>query len=550
MSTERSLAAGPTLGERASLLLLSLTSNVLALALPLALLQVYDRIVPNQAQGTAAVLFSAVLVALLADGFLRYVRFRTLAHIGARFEFASTERLVERLFDAKLAELRDVGAGRLRSAITALSQSRELYTGQGLLPFFDAPFGALFLLLVWYLGGSLVLVPLAILLLLGVAALWSGKRHRRSLTDLAAAEQQRTGLIGEAFAGLESHKTLGLAGPLFQRFVDTEGRRAEATQRSERLSGLFTDLSQIGSQAATLAIALFGSLIVLGGDMTTGGLAACSILGGRGIGALLGMLGALSRRQAAHAAEEQVARLLSLTPRDEAAPAAIVAGSGPLGLRFADVGVRRAGVEINGLSGEIRPGSIVALGLQRRAESELLLQCAAGLELPDAGRIELLPGDGADRPGPLPVQSAFVPARPALFAGSILDNLSLFDRRLRSRARELSAQIGLAEIADRLPRGLRTEVGYETLPVLPAGAVKRIGIVRALIREPGLLALQSPGRWLDADGVARLQAMLQARRGTMTVLLATGDQKLIDLADTELRAADGRLEIAPRRSQA
>jgi ABC-type protease/lipase transport system fused ATPase/permease subunit len=143
-----------------------------------------------------------------------------------------------------------------------------------------------------------------------------------------------------------------------------------------------------------------------------------------------------------------------------------------------------------------------------------------------------------------------VPARPALFAGSILDNLSLFDRRLRPLARELSAEIGLTEIADRLPRGLRTEVGYETLPVLPAGAVKRIGIVRALIREPGLLALQSPGRWLDADGVARLQALLEARRGTMTVLLATGDQKLIDLADTQLRVGDGRIEITPRGSQA
>jgi ABC-type bacteriocin/lantibiotic exporter with double-glycine peptidase domain len=550
MSEGTLAAAGPTSGERTNLFVLSLTSNVLALALPLALLQVYDRIVPNQAQGTAEVLFSVVLVALLADGFLRFVRFRTLAHIGARFEFASTERLVERLFGARLAELRDVGAGRLRSAISALSQSRELYTGQGLLPFFDAPFGVIFLLLVWYLGGSLVLAPIAILVLLGIAALWSGRRQRKGLTDLAAAEQDRTGLIGEAFAGLETHKTLGLAGPLFQRFADVEARRADATQRTERSSGLFTDLSQIGSQAGTLAIALFGSLVVLRGDMTTGGLAACSILGGRGIGALLGMLGALSRRQAARAAEEQVARLLTLTPRDEAAPAAIVAGHGPLGLRFNDVSVRRPGAEVSSINGEIRPGAIVALDLERRADMELLLQAAAGLELPDEGTIELLPGDGADRSGPLPMQAAFVPARPALFAGSILDNLSLFDRRLRTRARELSAEIGLTEIADRLPRGLRTEIGYETLPVLPEGAIKRIGICRALIREPGLLALQSPGRWLDSDGVARLTAMLDARRGTMTVLLATGDQKLIDLADTELRAADGRIQIQPRRSPA
>lgn len=548
--SEKTITAGPTAGERTHLLLLSLTSNVLALALPLALLQVYDRIVPNQAQGTAAVIFTAVLIALLADGFLRYVRFRSLARIGARFEFARLKELVDRVFGARLAELRDVGTGRLRTAVSALSQSRELYTGQGLLPFFDAPFGAVFLVLVWYIGGNLVLVPIAILAFLGIAALWSGRKHRRSLTAVAAAEQERASLISETFAGLESLKTLGLGGPLFGRFVGAEQRRALASQRSERQGGLFTDLSQIGSQAATLAIALAGSLIVLSGEMTTGGLAACSILGGRGIGALLGMLGAISRRQAALAAEEQVARILALTPRAEDATAGVPAGSGPLGLRLREATANRPGAGITHLSGEIRPGSIVAVALDRRADAELLLQCATGLEQIDAGDLEMLPGDGAERHGPLSAHAAFVPARPALFAGTILDNLSLFDERLRPRARALADEIGLTAIADRLPRGLLTEVGYEALPNLAAGTVKRIGIVRALVRKPGLLALQSPGRWLDADGVARLCALLEVRRGTMTVLLATGDQKLIDLADSEIRAAGDSIEITPRRGKA
>lgn len=274
MATSESLSIGPTLGERGSLLALSLASNVLALALPLALLQVYDRIVPAQAQGTAVVLFSVVLLALLADGFLRYVRFRTLAHIAARFEFTSTQRLIDRVFSAKLSALTKIRSGRLRAAISALSQSRELYTGQALLPFFDAPFGVIFLLFVWYMGGYLVLVPIIILVLLGSVALWSGRQHRRSLSALALAEQERSSLFSETFAGLESYKMLGLSGPLFNRFTHVETDRAAADSRCERLGGLFTDLSQIGSQAATIAIALFGGLIVLQGEMTTGGLAA------------------------------------------------------------------------------------------------------------------------------------------------------------------------------------------------------------------------------------------------------------------------------------
>ncbi|MCF8005730.1 MAG: hypothetical protein K9L32_16280, partial [Chromatiaceae bacterium] len=313
--TDMSLRAGPTWGEHGSLLGLSVASNILALALPLALLQVYDRIIPNQAQGTAVVLFSVVLIALLADGFLRYVRFRTLAHIAARYEFASTQGLIERIFSAKLSALMQVRSGRLRAAISALSQARELYTGQGLLPFFDAPFGIIFLLFVWYIGGTLVLVPIAILLLLGLVALWSGRQHRRSLVALASAEQERSSLFSEAFAGLESYKMLGLAGPLFRRFYAVEADRATADQASERLGGLFTDLSQTGSQAATIAIALLGSLIVLQGEMTTGGLAACSIIGGRGIGALLGLVGAISRPEAARAADEQVGSILALSPQ-------------------------------------------------------------------------------------------------------------------------------------------------------------------------------------------------------------------------------------------
>ena len=548
---DASLTAGPTLGERTSLLALSVASNILALALPLALLQVYDRIVPNQAQGTAVVLFSAVLVALLADGFLRYVRFRTLAHIAARYEFASTQRLVERIFGAKLSALMKVRSGRLRAAVAALSQARELYTGQGLLPFFDAPFGVIFLLFVWYIGGGLVLVPIAILILLGVVALWSGRQHRRSLVALASAEQERSSLFSEAFGGIESHKMLGLAGPLFQRFYQVEAQRAKADQRSERLGGLFTDLSQTGSQAATIAIALFGSLIVLQGEMTTGGLAACSILGGRGIGSLLSLVGALSRRQVAHAADEQVASILALAPQELASAAPSDADSGPLGIRFNDLTLARPGATLTHVSGEIPPGMIVALELDRRADAELLLQAVTGLEEPDSGGIELTRGDGTERSEPLSAHTAFVPARPVVFAGSLLDNVSLFDKGLRAPARELSNEIGLTAIADRLPKGLRTDVGYETLPALPLGAIKRAAIARALIRQPGLLALQSPGRWLDVEGIGRLREMLEARRGSMTILLATGDQKLLDAADMlmTIDPATGRLQLTARRGQ-
>ena len=205
------------------------------------------------------------------------------------------------------------------------------------------------------------------------------------------------------------------------------------------------------------------------------------------------MIGAISRREVAHAADEQVASILALAPQERALAGPTVDGSGPLGIRFNDLTLIRPGASLTGVSGEIPPGVIVALELDRRADAELLLLAVTGLEEPDSGSIELTLGDNTERSEPLSAQTAFVPARPVLFAGSLLDNISLFDKGFRPPARELAGEIGLTAIADRLPKGLRTEVGYETLAPLPLGAIKRTAIARALIRQPGLLALQSPG---------------------------------------------------------
>ena len=124
---------------------LSLLSNILGLALPLSLIQVYDRIIPNQALGTAAVLFSAVLIALLLDGLARFARSAIFARIGSAEEHRLSLRVARHVLAMPREEFRRMGAGRIDGLFATVARSREVLEGRTLMGLFDAPFALAFL---------------------------------------------------------------------------------------------------------------------------------------------------------------------------------------------------------------------------------------------------------------------------------------------------------------------------------------------------------------------------------------------------------------------
>lgn len=315
---------------RAWIVGLSLLSNILGLALPLALIQVYDRILANQAIGTALILFAAVLVAIVLDGMTRFARSALFSRLGSVAEYNLSISVARQVLSMRRDQLKRFGAGHIEELFAAVSRSRDVLVGQSLLALFDAPFAIIFLILVWFLGGVVVVAPLAVVAVIGALALYAALRHSGAAADAFKARAAHKSLLMEGAARNEMFRTRGIAGELMARLRRTEIAAAEASERSERQAAALMDLTQVAGIAAAVSILAVGAHEALQGNMTTGAIAACLILGQRAVSALVGVVSGLARRQTAVAAHRQLRRALQ-TKRALPAHETVSRDDGPLG---------------------------------------------------------------------------------------------------------------------------------------------------------------------------------------------------------------------------
>ncbi|UPY37015.1 ABC transporter transmembrane domain-containing protein [Sediminicoccus sp. KRV36] len=509
------------------MLLISVASNLLALILPLALLQVYDRILPAAEYGTALSLFILVGVAILLDGVLRLARARAVARASILADYRENMGLAHALLASEPLRLATTDKSARRAAFDAVSRARAASGPAARLPLFDLPFAAIFLALVWFIGGQLVLLPLLILALFALLAAGLARHHRAVGIRRAAAEQAVRGRMEDALDGLLDGKGFGLAGRLMQRLDAAMLDHARETERAERGESLLTDGIQLAALTATLAITLAGALLVLRGEMTTGGLAACSLLGGRAVSAGLGAFGSLARRSIAKASVSQLdgfRRALTLPEQAGAAPLALDPG---IALVMRDVLVRAAAH--TPISHILAEGRIARVTGGDAALRQDVLLAAGGFQAVAAGSLV--------RAG----AAIFVPEQPELFDGTVLDNLTGWDPGRTAQARGLAVALGLAALLDAQPDGLQAPIGSMLLSGMSEGVAKRVALIRALASDAPLLLLHHPEFGLDIEGRQRLARVLGAAR--QAILLVTDDPMLIPLAGetiplTETRGLD------------
>ncbi|TYC66340.1 hypothetical protein FMN63_18485 [Stappia sp. BW2] len=498
------------------LIALSLISNVLALALPLALIQVYDRILANQAVGTAIVIFTAVAIAILMDGLVKYARAAILGRLAAKAEYELSLKTAEKLLTIDAKKLAGFSPGRIRELFTAINRSNDVLVGQSTLALFDAPFAVTFLVLVWFLGGPTIFGPLAVLLVFGALALYAGFRQARAGVRLFEASADQTSLIMNDRERIDRIVERGDLGDFAGELRHYEKQKAAAQEVVESNLAAALNLSQTGGLATTVLVLGFGSLVVLAGDMTTGGLAACLILGQRGVAGLLGLISAMARHRVSASAFRTIEDLLSL-PSTSALdlPSRKGKGTEVVGLRF----------RVDGQLHDVRPGRCLIVRPADAQQGKLLFQEL--VRVVESGRretagnldnVELVATDGE----PMPSHQGHVSVCDAaltVFNGTILENMTAFDSDATGRALWLSERLGLDAAIGRLREGLETPLSPGLGVPLSDGHLRRLMIVRALSGQPKLLLLRNPSLYLDARGTELLAALLKDLAGETTVVV-------------------------------
>lgn len=514
------------------LLLSSTLINVLSLALPFTMLQIYDRILPNEAYGTASVLAIGVGIAILLELLLRYTRSWLLALNASNYELQTTTQFVDRLMKADYHHVEQLGAGKILHGITSIATMREIYSGQAAVALMDFPFVIIFLALVAYIGGPLVFIPILVWGVAGIGVWQMGKKLSVATRELAISDDERTRLLILVLSGLTTAKALALESRITSAYKKINYQRLAQQNEVDWLSSQLQEWIQGASQATTLALVLIGCFEVLNGDLTTGGLAACSILAGRAV-APLSAIGSLKAKfVTAQSAMQDVNEIIA-SPPESLNGSQVYHQKLPSGpIQFEQVSAQQTGAKLKHINLTIPAGSLVTVTSNPLTHASLLLSTVGGYHQVTEGAIKI---DSIllTEHDPLEYRQSISYVSPwaTLFAGSILDNLTLFRHEREAYAMVLADKLGLSATIAQLPAGYQTLVGNNDSQMLNKGAIKLIAIVRALAQSPSILLLDEPMVSLDADSQQRLLALLLELKNHITLIVASYFTEIATISD-------------------
>lgn len=514
---------------RSDLVMITVVIHLLALALPLALLQIYDRILPSQSYGTTAVLVIGVATAILCEALLRYGRMALFARYGAVYETQTLTEVFKRLLHTDIDKVERVGIASVMDSVRAVSTVRDWWSGSAAVGLYEVPFIALYIGLIAYVAGWLALIPLTLFLCTGLLSWWFMASMDHSEAALEVQENRRRNLLWSIFFGLTDIKSRGAESGLSRFYSDVNTDYMSASADYEAQGHRIRELVSLMAQLSTVLVVIFGALQVIDGNLTTGGLSACTLLAGRSINPAMAGFTFLTRLGQIRLARRKVNLLLDLPAVREASSLDVansaVAISGQIHLQST--------LLAEPLS--IAAGEMVHIETPDQVLASSLLSAIAGIGQFEQIRVRLdsKPVDAIPHDH-LRSAVCLVTRAPALVSGSILNNLTLFDPRFNQAAVELSDALGLKGFVDQLRSGILTEIGPMAAETLDDGIVQRIGLIRALVRQPRILLLDHAASGLDMDGERRLAELLSGLKGKTTIVIVSAREKLLGLCDRNI----------------
>ncbi|CAH1559697.1 ABC transporter transmembrane domain-containing protein [Vibrio rotiferianus] len=524
-------------GVLRKVLLPSLLINLLSLAVPLTVLQIYDRILPNQSYGTATLLLAGATLAVGMEALIRFVRTWLLSAAASNTEKATYQTLVERVTTASSGHLRKLGVGGVEEGLGSVSKVKDWYSGGIISGFIDLPFALIFLGLVAYIGGELVAIPLAVwLITLGIV--WLSSIRVKSLSEEASKdEQERKAFLILLSQTIQGIKRQAVESRIFNQFKSLNNVRSQSKAKEEEQNAFAQECIQLAALATSVLLVITGSLWVLDGQLTTGGLAACSILSGRAVAPLSALVGVRIKLNSIHSANQAIEKLGDLSVSESAVSDLNFSG-------FETLEIKQASVERYGelASADVRlnKGELVLLESEDRHTNSHLLSSIAGIDDLAAG--ECFINGEAVSIASVAQATAYCGVKGQLVSGTILDNLCGFDPERTQSANDYAVRLGLTKEITRLPDGLETQIGHTSASLLSMGNIKMLNIAAQLASGKPVIMLERPDSSLDLNALGNLVKVLEEEvLAGRTILMVSYHAKLRELASRTITVANGSI---------
>ncbi|QCD53106.1 type I secretion system permease/ATPase [Campylobacter sp. RM16192] len=525
-------------------LIASIVVNLFVLASPLFTMNVYDRVVPNNAVETLWVLAFGVSFVYIVDLFLKFIRTYFLDIAGKKSDIIMSSLLFERVMDIKLS-VKPKSVGSFANNLREFDTVRNFFTSSTLVVLVDLPFSILFLLVIYFLSGVMVLVPIIFIALIMIYTFLIKDPLQNSIKSTFEASSKKNGILIETLNGLETIKTMGATGYAQWNWEEATGEIANKSIKSKLISASIGTVTSFLVQLNTVAVIVLGVYMIQDTKLTMGGLIAAVMLSSRAIAPMGQVASLLANFEQTKTAYGSLKNIMNLPVERPDGKKFVRRNTFDGKIEFKNVSFsypESAKSSLDRVNFVINPGEKVGIIGKNGSGKTTIQKIILGLYSPTEGSVLI---DGIDinqiDPADLRRNIGYVPQDVMLFKGTVRANIVYkaphVDDMQIIRAAKVS---GVDEYVDSHPLGFDMPV-LERGEGISGGQRQAIAVARAFLLDSPIILLDEPTNSLDSGVEYKLKNNLKYNTENKTVVLITHKTSLLDLVDRLIVVDGGKI---------
>lgn len=526
--------------------------NLFALTSPIFIMNIYNRVLPNNAIETGWVLGLGALTIFIFDFIMRNLRGYFIDLAGRRIDVIAGRKIYDQLLNMKLAE-RPTSSGSFANMLRDFDSVRDFITSATLTAVVDLPFTFLFLFVIWLLGGAVAFMLVGLIILVFIAGILLQFPLKALVRKSTKSAEAKHGILIETIHGLETIKAVGADGRMRSRYGRYLAENSKYSQGSRFISGMGVNISSWVQQTASIFVILVGMYLIKDSQMSVGALIACVLLGGRAITPIGQIANLMSRYHGARTALTTLNDIMS-KPVERPAKTQFLHRPNLKGkITFRKVSFVYPNTNrkvLDSASFIIQAGEKVGVIGRIGSGKSTLARLSMGLYDPSEGTILL---DDTDYrqidPADLRRNVAYIAQDVVLFNGTVRDNITISAPHASEKEiLEVSKAAGVHDFIAEHPMGYDAPVG-ERGEGLSGGQRQCIALARAMLLRPNIYICDEPTNAMDTQAEATFTKHIQNQTQGKTLILITHRQHLLSLVDRLILVDQGRVIMDGKRDQ-
>ncbi len=528
----------------------SILINIFVLTTPFFVMNVYDRVVPNFALETLWAMAIGIGVIYVFDLLTKFIRAYYIDIASKKIDVIVSSKLFDKILNIKL-EHKPKSIGAFANNIKDFELLKNFFSSTTMSVLVDLPFAILFLIAIFYISGSIVIIPIIFIVFIMLYSLFIRKPLHKSIEASNESVSYKNGILIESLNALETIKSLGASGHLRWKWEESTADISTKSLFTKMLTTSITNINAFFVQLTTIFIVIYGVYAISENELTLGGLIAAVILGSRAIGPMGQVASLLSNYEQAKTSYNMLENIMNLPEERIKNKAAIHKEYIEGEFEFKDVSFfyNENKKVLDSISFKVKKGEKIAIIGKIGSGKSTILKMLMKLYESNEGEIIL---DGIEikqiEPSDIRKNIAYVSQDTLLFNGTLKDNI-LYKYPYESDDTLIKATktAQLIDFVNSHPEGFDLRVG-ERGDTLSGGQKKAISLARALVGDYSTLLLDEPTDSMDISTERNLIFALKEEIKNKTVLLTTHKNSMLELVDRVIVVDNGKIVLDGEKS--